>query len=318
MPTYGFKLMTELHGPAALLRQARAAEEHGFGFLGISDHIHPWLDSHGHSPFAWSVLGAIAEATESVELITMVTCPIGRYHPAVVAQMAATIGVMSEGRFTLGLGTGELLNEHVTGQRWPRSDERQEHLGEVVEAIQSLYEGGFRSYRGRHVEVVDTRIYDLPDQPVPLAIAAGGSRAATLAGSAGVGLVATDSDSAIVEAYAEAGGDRTRTYTEVALAWHPDEDEGRRLAHDRFRFGALGWKVMPELPNVTNFEAATRLLTEEQIGEQIPHGPDPKLHAEAIREYIDAGFEHIAVLPVGDDLDGFLRFWDDELRPLLP
>ncbi len=318
MPTYGFKLMTELHGPAALLRQARAAEEHGFGFLGISDHIHPWLDSHEHSPFAWSVLGAIAEVTESVELITMVTCPTGRYHPAVVAQMAATIGVMSDGRFTLGLGTGELLNEHVTGRRWPTSDERQEHLGEVIEAIQSLYEGGFRSYRGRHVDIVDTRIYDLPDTPVPLAIAAGGPRAATLAGSAGVGLVATDADSSIVEAFTAAGGDRGRTYTEVSLAWHQDEDEGRRLAHERFRFGALGWTVLPELPNVTNFVAATELLTPEQVGEQIPHGPDPKQHADAIKEYLDAGFEHVAVLPVGDDLDGFLRFWDDELRPLLP
>jgi len=318
MPSYGFKLMTELHPPAELLRQARAAEEAGFDFVGISDHVHPWLESHGHSPFAWSVLGAVAEATDRVEIVTMVTCPYRRYHPAIVAQMAATIAVMSDGRFRLGVGGGELLNEHVVGGAWPPADERHEVLAEAVEAMKELWQGGYRTFRGRHVEVVDARVFDLPAEPMPVLVAAGGPQSAELAGRVGDGLIAIDPEASIVEAYTGAGGDPAATWCEVSLSWHADEAEAKRLAHERFRFGALGWKVMAELPNVANFEAATEHVTPDVVAGNVPCGPDPEAHAEAIRAFADAGFEHVAVLPVGDDLEGFLRFWTDELRPLLP
>jgi G6PDH family F420-dependent oxidoreductase len=318
MPHYGFKLMTELHGPATLLEQARMAEEAGFDFLGISDHIHPWLDSHGHSSFAWSVLGALARETERAELVTMVTCPIVRYHPALVAQMAATIGVMSDGRFRLGVGTGERLNEHVVGNGWPPVDVRHEMLREAIGVLQLLWQGGFRSHRGQYFTVEDARIYDLPAEPVPVFIAASGRESAELAGELGDGLVAIDADDAIVDAYTKAGGDRSSTWTEVAVSWHADEAEARRIAHERLRFSAQGWKVMAELPNPVNFEAATKPVTEDAIAEAVPCGNDPKRFVEAITEYAAAGFEHIAVLPAGDDTEGFIRFWTDEVRPLLP
>jgi G6PDH family F420-dependent oxidoreductase len=318
MPRYGFKLMTELHGPAALLDQARRAEHAGFEFLGISDHIHPWLDSHGHSSFAWSVLGALARETERAELVTMVTCPIIRYHPVLVAQMAATVAVMSDGRFRLGVGAGERLNEHVVGEGWPPADVRHEMLREAIEVLRLLWQGDFRSHRGEHFTVEDARIFDLPDQPVPVFVAASGGPSATLAGELGDGLVAIDAESSIIDAYADAGGDRTSTWTEVAVSWHPDEAEARRIAHERLRFSAQGWKVMAELPNPTNFEAATEPVTEDQIAEAVPCGDDPKRFVEAIQEYAEAGFEHIAVLPAGDDHEGFIRFWTEEVRPLLP
>jgi G6PDH family F420-dependent oxidoreductase len=318
MPRYGFKLMTELHGPAALLEQARRAEDAGFDFLGISDHIHPWLDSHDHAPFAWSVLGALARETERVELVTMVTCPIIRYHPVLVAQMAATIGVMSDGRFRLGVGAGERLNEHVVGRGWPPADLRHEMLREAIEVFRLLWQDGFHSYRGEHVTVEDARIYDRPDDPVPVFVAASGGPSASLAGELGDGLVAIDADSSIIDTYAAAGGDRSSTWTEVAVSWHPDEAEARRIAHERLRFSAQGWKVMAELPNPVSFEAATEPVSEDQVAEAVPCGNDPKPFVEAIQEYADAGFEHIAVLPAGDDIEGFIRFWTEKVRPLLP
>jgi G6PDH family F420-dependent oxidoreductase len=318
MPSYGFKLMTEMHGPAALLEQARLAEDAGFDFLGISDHIHPWLDSHGHSSFAWSVLGALARETERAELVTMVTCPIVRYHPVLVAQMAATIGVMSDGRFRLGVGAGERLNEHVVGKGWPPADVRHEMLREAVEVLRLLWQGGFQSHRGTHFTVEDARIYDLPDEPVPVFLASSGAQSAALAGEIADGLVAIDAESSIVDAYADHGGDRNATWTEVAVSWHPDEDEARRIAHEKLRFSAQGWKVMAELPNPVNFEAATEPVTEDAMADAVPCGNDPKRFAEAIGEYIDAGFEHVAVMPAGDDIEGFIGFWSDEVRPLLP
>src|SRR3954469_9408168 len=189
MPSYGLKLMSEIWGPADLVRQATAAEEAGFDFVGISDHFHPWLEDQGHSPSAWSVLGAIAQSTARVDLVTMVTCPFQRYHPAIVAQLAATTAVLSGGRFVLGVGTGELLNEHVVGGRWQPVDVRREQLAEAVEAIRLLWGGGYQSYRGRHIEVVDARIFDRPDEPPPITIAAAGPQAAELAAKLGDGVV---------------------------------------------------------------------------------------------------------------------------------
>jgi G6PDH family F420-dependent oxidoreductase len=191
-------------------------------------------------------------------------------------------------------------------------------LREAVEVLRLLWQGGFQSHRGTHFTVEDTRIYDLPDEPVPVFIAASGSESAALAGEVADGLVAIDADSSIVDAYAQNGGDRSSTWTEVAMSWHADEHEARRIAHERLRFSAQGWKVMAELPNPVNFEAATEPVTEDAIAEAVPCGNDPKRFVEAITEYADAGFEHIAVLPAGDDTQGFIRFFTDEVRPLLP
>jgi len=308
--------MSEEHGPAALVRNARRAEEAGFDFVAISDHYHPWLTSQGHSPFAWTVLGAIAAQTERIGLVTAVTCPTLRYHPAIVAQAAATVACLSGGRLTLGVGTGEELNEHVVGRRWPPPGVRREMLGEALEIIRLLWQGGRRSYRGRHLRVEQAQVWDLPERPPGIAVAAGGPRGAAFAARTGDGLFATAPERELVEAWRAAGG-RGPAYAEVALSWARDEAEAVRVAHEGFRFGLLGWRVMADRPNPSSFEAATRWVRREDVAEQIPCGPDAERHLAAIRRYRDAGFDHVVLIGIGPDQDGFLRFWEKELAPRL-
>ena len=318
MTTYGFKLMSELHGPAALVEQAVAAEEAGLAFVAISDHIHPWLPEHEHSPFAWSVLGGVAQATERIELATGLTCPIGRYHPAVVAQAAGTVGCMTPGRrFTLAVGAGERLNEHVTGGHFPSVDVRHEMLTEACTIIRALWSGEWTTWRGRHFSVDDTRIHDLPDVPPGLVVGVSGPSSLDVAQEVEAdGIMATDADASLPHGWQRRGGAAAETWTEVPVAWAPTEEEGLALAHERFRFGIPGWKVMSELPNPVNFAAATETVRPEDVAEKIPHGPDPERAAVAIREFTDAGFERIAVIPVGDP-SRTLRFVVDEVLPLL-
>lgn len=318
MTTYGYKLMCELHGAPALVEQAVAAEDAGLDFVAISDHIHPWLPEHEHSPFAWSVLGAVAQATERIELATGLTCPIGRYHPAIVAQAAATVATMTPGRrFTLAVGAGERLNEHVTGAPFPAVDVRHAMLTEACEIIRELWTGGWTTRRGTHLTVEDARIYDLPETPPSLVVGVSGPRSLDVAAAVGAdGIMATDADSSLTSGWADRGGDRSQTWTEVPVAWAATEEEGLELALERFRFGVPGWKVMSELPNPINFDKALATVRTEDMAELVPHGPDPEKAAAAIREFSDAGFERIALLPVGDP-EPTLRFLTDEVLPLL-
>lgn len=318
MTSYGFKLMSELHGAGALVEQAIRAEAAGFGFVAISDHYHPWLPEHHHSPFAWSVLGAIAARTSSIELATGVTCPIGRYHPAVVAQAAATVASMSQQPFTLAVGSGERLNEHVTGQPFPAIDVRHEMLAEAIRIIRELWTGAWTTVRGQHFTVEDARIYDLPEEPIKLAVAVSGPASLEVARSVGAdGIMATDPDRGLTEGWVSGGGDPTATWAEVPFAHARTDEEGLRLAHERFRFGATGWKVQSELPNPVNFAAACEHVRPEDLAESVPHGPDPQRYVDAIDRYRDAGFERIAIIPVGDDVEGLLRLWRDEVLPAL-
>jgi G6PDH family F420-dependent oxidoreductase len=317
MPRFGFTMMGEQFPPEELVRNAELAEQAGFAFAAFSDHFHPWLDAQGQSPFTWSVLGAVADRTERIELITMVTCPTIRYHPAIIAQAAATIGRLSNGRFTLGLGAGENLNEHVVGHGWPAVDLRQEMLEEAVEIIRLLWQGGFQTYRGQHLELEDARLYTLPDEPVPIALAAGGADAAELAGRIADAIIVTEPEPGYLEAFRGTGGEGKPSYGQVALSWHEDEAEARRIARERWRFALPGWKVMAELPNPVNFDAATSGATEDQIAELVSCGPDPEVHLQAIRRFLDAGYERIAVVQAGPDQAGFLRFWERELAPRL-
>jgi G6PDH family F420-dependent oxidoreductase len=317
MTRFGYTLMGEGHDPRALVRNAVLAERAGFEHAVFSDHYHPWLPSHHHSPFAWSVLGAVASATERMQLATMVTCPILRYHPAIIAQAAATVAVMSDGRFALGLGTGERLNEHVVGAGWPPADVRQEMLAEAIEVMRLLWSGDYVSHRGRHFSVEDARIFDLPEEAIDIFVAAGGPESAALAAEAADGVCATQPDAELVEAYIAAGGRREATWAQIPLSWHADATGGAEQAWDQFRFGYPGWKVMAELPNPVNFAAATETVTIEAMAEMMPCGPDPERHVAGIKAYVDAGFERIAVVQVGDDQEGFLRFWCDEILPRL-
>ncbi len=316
MTEYGYTLWCEDTDPRELVKQAVGAEQAGFDFLVISDHYHPWLPEHRHSGFAWSILGAIAQATSTIELATMVTCPIIRYHPAIVAQMAATVGVLSEGRFTLGLGAGERLNEHVVGQGWPPADVRHEMLEEALGVIELLWSGDYVSHRGVHYTVEDARIFDLPDQPVATYLAAGGPRAARIAAQSAGGVCITEPDDAVVSAYRKAGGEGP-VWGQVVLSWAETEGEGLATAHEKFRFAHGGWKVQAELPNPVNFDAATKAVTPGDLAGVIPAGPDSGVHLEGIKGFTDAGVSQMAVAYPGEDWCGFMEFWQNDVRPQL-
>jgi G6PDH family F420-dependent oxidoreductase len=316
MTEFGYSLICEQRDSKSLVREARLAEEAGFDFATISDHFHPWLDSQGESPFAWSVLGAVAERTTGMGLMTMVTCPFLRYHPAVVAQAAATVAQISDGRFSLGLGAGENLNEHVVGRGWPSPRVRHEMLTESVRIIRLLFEGGHRSFHGRHLDLESARLYSLPDAPPPILVAAGGERSVTLAAQEADGMIAVAPDPKLVSRFHELGRAKP-AYGQIAVCWAEDEAKARRTAHEFWRFGVPGWPVMAELPNPFNFEAATGTVREEDVAAIVPCGPDPERHAEGIRKFVAAGFDHVAIVQAGPDQEGFLEFWAQELRPRL-
>ncbi|MEU7903457.1 TIGR03557 family F420-dependent LLM class oxidoreductase [Actinoplanes sp. NPDC049118] len=309
----GYKLMAEAFGPKGLIDQALRAERAGFDFVEMSDHYHPWLDVQGHSPFVWDVLSAIAARTRDLGLATGVTCPSVRYHPAIVAQAAATLAIISDDRFTLGVGSGERLNEHVIGQGFPSVRGRHERLREALEIINLLWQGGYQSYEGKHLQLEDARVFDLPDRLPVIAVAAGGKEAAKLAASHGTGLFATEPRKDLISAYTGAGGAGPR-YAEVAMAWAADPDDGVRAALKTMPWAVLGWKVMSELPNPANFAAAAAPVTEDDIRAQFTHGADPKSYTDAVRTYADAGYDHVVLMNAGPDPDGFLDFYAKELR----
>lgn len=309
----GYKLAAEAFGPQELVRQAVLAERAGFDFVEISDHYHPWLDIQGHSPFAWTVLGTIAAKTDRIGLATGVTCPTVRYHPAIIAQAAATLALLSDGRFTLGLGSGERLNEHVVGREFPDSAQtRQEMLREALEIIRLLWSGGYRSYEGKHLQLQDARVFDLPDELPPVPVAAGGADAARIAGELGDGLFATEAKPELVRKYREAGGEGPR-YAEVPMAWAQDEHTGAQAALETTRWAMTGWKVMSELPNPVNFDAATSTVREEDMRRKFACGNSPDRYAEVAQPFVDAGFDRLVMQNAGPDPDGFIDFYQREL-----
>ncbi|WP_328858483.1 TIGR03557 family F420-dependent LLM class oxidoreductase [Williamsia herbipolensis] len=308
----GFKLMAETFDPKEIVRQAVAAERAGFDFVEISDHYHPWLYSHKHSGFAWSMLAAIAVQTETLGLATGVTCPFIRYHPAIIAQAAATTALLSDGRFTLGLGSGERLNEHVTGATWPSAHIRHEMLREAIEVIRLLWSGGYHTYQGTHITLDDARVFDLPDELPEIVVAAGGTNAAEIAGRSGDGLFTTEPDADLIAAYRDAGGTGAR-YTEVPMSWADDVDTAVASAHEKFRFGLTGWKVQSELPNPINFEAATSLVRPSDVADAMSCGPDIDAHVASAKEFADAGFDHLTLLNAGPDVDAFLAVCESDL-----
>ena len=308
----GYKLAAEAFGPAELVRQTVRAEEVGFDFVEISDHFHPWLDVQGHSPFAWSVLGSMATATERIELVTGVTCPYLRYHPAVIAQAAATVALLSGGRFVLGVGSGERLNEHVVGRGFPAVGVRHDMLREALEIIRLLWRGGYRSYDGRYLQLEDARVFDLPDDPPPIVVAAGGPKAARLAGELGDGLFTTEPSRELVDGFAAAGGSGPR-YAEMACAWAPDEESAVQAAWETTRWALTGWKVMAELPNPVNFHAASAYITKSDVAERFVCGPRVEPYVSGVRDHVAAGYDHVVLMNAGPDPDGFLDFFAAEL-----
>jgi G6PDH family F420-dependent oxidoreductase len=315
MPAIGYALASEDWPGSELVRLARRAEESGFEFALISDHFHPWIDAQGESPFVWSVIGGIAAATERLRLGTGVTCPTMRIHPAVVAHAAATCAELMPGRFFLGIGTGENLNEHVLGDRWPAPDERLEMLEEAIEVMRLLWEGGERTHRGRRYTVDHARLYTLPNEPPPIAIAAGQPRAAELAGRLGDALINTAPDPEIVEAFRRAGGVGKPCYGMIHVCFGPDEAEALATAQRLWPNIALEGELSRELARPVHFEDASQMVTKEKLAEMVPCGPDPERHLEMVRKYEEAGFDHVWVHQIGADQEGFLDFYAREILP---
>jgi coenzyme F420-dependent glucose-6-phosphate dehydrogenase len=314
--TFGYWLSSEEHPPLDLVRGAVRAEELGFEFAMISDHFHPWLDDQGNSAFVWSVVGGIAARTERLRLGTGVTCPTIRMHPAILAQAAATSAAMMPGRFFLGVGTGENLNEHVTGARWPAPDERLDLLEEAIEAMRLLWQGGEQTHRGSHYTVDHARLYTLPDEPIPVAVAAAQPLAAELAGRAGDALVAVQPDGQLVEKYRAAGGSGP-LYGQVRLCWAEDEQTAKETVHRLWRHTAVGGTINQELPRPSDFASVAEEVSVEEAAEGTPCGTDPEPVIELVRQWEAAGFDHVSFHQVGPDQEGFFRFWEQELRPRL-
>jgi G6PDH family F420-dependent oxidoreductase len=308
----GYKIATEAFGPKEVVAQAVAAEEAGFDFIELSDHFHPWLEEQGHSGFTWTMLGAMAAQTSRIGLATGVTAPIIRYHPAVIAQAAATTQILSDNRFTLGIGSGERLNEHVVGAAWPAVRIRHHMLREALEIINLLWQGGYQSYEGKYLTLEDARIWDLPDVLPVIAVASGGPGASKLAAEYGSGLFATEPKKELVEAFAEHGGTGPK-YAEVPMSWATTEDAAVEAALSTSRWALTGWPVMSELPNPVNFDAASSTVDGDDIRGQFSVGPDLDVHVQQAQPYVDAGFDHIVLQNTGPDPDGFMDVCRSEL-----
>jgi len=316
MTRFGYTLMTEQSGPRELVGYAVDAEAAGFDLLVSSDHYFPWLDSQGHAPNAWTLLGAVAQATSRVELMTYVTCPTIRYHPAVVAQQAATMGVLSQGRFVLNLGAGENLNEHVVGERWPAVGERHDMLEEAITIIRALLDGERLTWEGDHFRVDQAVLWDLPAEPVEIGVAVSGEQSVERFAPLADHLVAVEPDADLLRKWGKArGGEPSRTIGQVPICWDPSKDRAIERAHDQFRWFGGGWGVNADLPTPEGFTAASQFVRPEDVASSISCGPDIDAHVEAVSAYWEAGFTDVAVVQVGDD--GQQRFLDEAARPLL-
>ncbi|GAA2650390.1 LLM class F420-dependent oxidoreductase [Nonomuraea recticatena] len=313
----GYTLMSEQTPPRQLVDYAVTAEQLGFDFAVISDHYFPWIEEMGHSPYAWSVLGAVAHATQRIPLMTYVTCPIMRYHPAVVAQKAATMGALSGGRFTLGLGAGENLNEHVIGEGWPPADTRHEMFREAIEIIKELFGGDYVTYHGEYFNVDSAKLYDRPDEQVPIGIAASGGRSAAIAAELGDLLVVNEPMPEVVQQFNAAGGTGKPVYGQLPIAYDTDADAAKERAHRLWRWsGVGGWKVMAELPGPVNFAAAASAVRPEDVAESVPCGDDVDTVVQAVRKFADAGYTHVALVQIGADQQQ--PFFDWAKGSLLP
>jgi G6PDH family F420-dependent oxidoreductase len=312
----GYWLSSEEHSPRDLVRNAQAAEQAGFTLAMISDHFHPWVDAQGHAPFVWSVLGALAQAT-TMRYGTGVTCPMIRTHPVIIAQAAATTAALMPGRFFLGVGTGENLNEHVTGAKWPPFAIRLAMLEESIEIMRLLWQGKLASHRGQYYTVENARLYTLPDTPPEIMIAAAGPEAAELAGRVGDGFINTSPEKEVVDAFLAAGGKDKPRFANMTVCWAADEASARKTAIKIWPNSSIKGALSQELPLPQHFEQAAQLVTEDTIAEAMPLGPDPAQYIEQMRAFAEAGFDHLCIHQIGADQAGFLRFFERELRPRL-
>jgi G6PDH family F420-dependent oxidoreductase len=317
MVEFGYALSSEEHEPTELVRLARKAEESGFTFALISDHYHPWIDRQGHSSFVWSVLGGIAMETETLRLGTGVTCPLIRTHPAIIAQAAATVAAMMPGRFFLGVGTGEALNEHIAAEYWPPIDQRRDMLAESMQIMRELWEGASVDHHGAYYDVVDARVYTLPETPPEIFVAAGGEKTAELAGELGDGLITTTPKKDLLKAFDAAGGSGKKKLGQVTVCYGANAEQAKQTAYEIWPTAGLKGELTQELPLPRHFEQAVENITADEIGEIIVCGPDLEAHVKALREYVDAGFDGVYVHQIGPEQDAFFAFYSREVLPAL-
>ncbi|MCV7288738.1 LLM class F420-dependent oxidoreductase [Mycolicibacterium wolinskyi] len=320
MTRFGYTLMTEQSGPKDLVRYAVSAEQVGFDFEVCSDHFSPWLATQGHAPSAWPVLGAVAHATEAVQLYSYVTCPTIRYHPAVVAQQAATLQILADGRFTLGLGSGENLNEHVVGRGWPTIERRLDMLAEAIKIIRELLTGELVDFRGEYFEVDSARIWDLPAEPLTIGVSMTGEKAVEKLAVAADHLINVAPDRKIIDEWRSLRQStgvlpEGRVIGQIPVCWDTDRDAAVKRAHDQFRWFAGGWSVNADLPTPAGFAGATQFVRPDDVASSIPCGPDLDAIVAAVDEYRQAGFTDIALVQIGGDSQE--RFLDEAAKPLL-
>jgi G6PDH family F420-dependent oxidoreductase len=317
MVEIGYKLSSEEFGPADLVRFAVRAEQAGFGFALASDHYHPWTDRQGQSPFVWTLLGAIGQATTRLRVGTAVTCPTIRIHPAIIAQAAATTAALMGDRFFLGVGSGENLNEHVVGRGWPAPDVRLEMLEEAIEVIRLLWKGDEASHRGRYYTVEDAKLYTRPETPPEIMVAASKAGAAELAGRAGDAMINTEVEAELIESFEDAGGKDRPRYVELSTCWAKDERRARKTAHEIWALAGLSGPLFTELRTPSYFEAAFEMVTEDEVAEAVTCGPDPRRHLEAIEKAVRGGYTHVCIHQIGPEQAGFLEFYEREILPAL-
>jgi coenzyme F420-dependent glucose-6-phosphate dehydrogenase len=313
----GYKLSSEEHRPEGLIAQARQAEQCGFSFAMISDHFHPWIDAQGESPFVWAVIGAIAQATSKLLLGTAVTCPTIRIHPGIIAQAAATAASMMPGRFILGLGAGENLNEHIFGHRWPSVRVRHAMLKEAVEIIHLLWGGKLENFSSEYYQVENARLYTLPDELPPIAVAASGSNAAKLAAEIGDAFVGTSADAELIDVFNQSGGSGKPRYGELTVCWAEDQSQAEETAYKMWPISGLNGPLMSELALPAYFEQAATMIDETAVAKTVICGPDPERHWQAINEYERAGYDHVFVHQAGPDQEGFFQFYERKILPRL-
>jgi G6PDH family F420-dependent oxidoreductase len=313
----GYALSSEEHEPNTLVANAQLAEQVGFKFLLISDHFHPWVSQQGNSAFVWSVLGGIAGATQRVRVGTGVTCPIMRFHPALTAQAAATVAAMMPGRFFLGLGTGEYLNEHIFGEVWPDIDTRQKMLAEAVSIIRELWKGEEYSCNGTYFTVRDARIYTLPEKPPPIYIAASGSESAELAAEIADGLISTSSGGEVVKAFRNSARSEKPRYGMVKVCWAYSQEEARETVKHWWPTSMVSGPLHSDLPTPKHFEDVVEAAGEPKIPEDTVLGPNPNSYLKAIQTLRENGYDHIYLHQIGPDQEGFFKFFKNELMPLL-
>jgi coenzyme F420-dependent glucose-6-phosphate dehydrogenase len=310
---YGYALSSEEHAPSALVQLAREAEETGFEFAFISDHFHPWINKQGQSPFVWSIIGGISQATKHIKIGTGVTCPTVRIHPAIIAQAAATSAALLPDRFMLGLGTGENLNEHIVGQWWPPIQIRREMLAEAIDIIKLLLEGGTKTYWGMYFDVDRARIYSLPKNPFPILTAASGEMMARVAGEIADGLISTGPDKKVVDAFNENGNNNRPKYGQIAVCYGKNTDMAIETAHAYWPNSALQGRLSADLATPQDFESAAQNVRKDDVATSIVCGPDIDSYIERVKEYQRAGFDHIYFHQIGPDQKSFLDFYKKAL-----